>query len=664
MNVRRWGIAAMWLVLAAAQTTARAQTTQAAPVATAPAWRLFTDSLAGEQLVTIGDLDAAAVKNGPAYVMQAELTSRGAAVHTLKLASYFATVADKQRYDDDPETYAQAMAENPARYQGHYSLLNPVGLPGKTTRLPLATGLVRVTPAGEASIAVALDRLYWTPRSIERGEGWQQASFEITVFRGRSVEQAQPLARFVKTYRVSYNDYSLRASLTMENLTDGQLELSVDQHGPTGVPREDIRGDQRQAAYANLQSADQKVQNRLKNAGQIKALPVNAEEWLGNSDGKDPVLWVGTINKFFASMMYLEPAEQAGDWLAAPTWKANFYVEPIQETPESVVAATGVVLPAVALRAGQVKTAAFDVFAGPKKRELFSKADSPFFRELYRKLNYIGTIDFGGCFCTFSWLALGMMWLLELFSKVALGNYGVAIIMLVLLVRLVMHPLTKKSQVSMMGMQKLGPKVQALKDKYADNKDALNREMAQLYKEQGPAQLLGCLPMLLQMPIWVALYTGLNASVELRHAAFLPVWITDLAAPDALFHLPSTLPLIGDSFNLLPILLGAAMFFQMKYSPQSAAAATSPEQAQQQKMMKLMMPAMMLVFFYKAPSGLTLYIMASTFAGLVDQHYVRKHIEKKKAEEAALETTVRVPGKASRSTRPKKPKGPFWTKHG
>jgi membrane protein insertase Oxa1/YidC/SpoIIIJ len=132
------------------------------------------------------------------------------------------------------------------------------------------------------------------------------------------------------------------------------------------------------------------------------------------------------------------------------------------------------------------------------------------------------------------------------------------------------------------------------------------------------------------------------------------------------------LPLIGSmtgpisSFNLLPLLLTVAMFLQAKLNPQMGAAGTAPtkEQETQQKMMKVMMPAMMLLIFYNAASGLTLYIMTSTFAGVIEQIVIRKHIEQRKAAEAAETTTVRVPGKAPRDTRPKKPKGPMFFKKG
>ena len=196
------------------------------------------------------------------------------------------------------------------------------------------------------------------------------------------------------------------------------------------------------------------------------------------------------------------------------------------------------------------------------------------------------------------------MWLLGRLSQVALGNYGVAIILLVFLVRLLLHPITKKGQVAMMRSQKLAPQVQKLKEKFADDKATLNREMMALYKQHGATPLWGCLPMVLQMPIWFALYAALNASVELRHAGFLPVWITDLSAPDALWTWPErySLPLLGHTLNLLTILLTVAMFFQVKTMPSSMGqAAATPDQIRQQKMMQYMSPVMMLLFFYSAP---------------------------------------------------------------
>jgi YidC/Oxa1 family membrane protein insertase len=125
-----------------------------------------------------------------------------------------------------------------------------------------------------------------------------------------------------------------------------------------------------------------------------------------------------------------------------------------------------------------------------------------------------------------------------------------------------------------------------------------------------------------------------------------------------------TLPLIGNSFNLLPILLVVAMYLQSKFNPAMGGqtATMTAEQQQQQKMMKIMMPLMMLLFFYNAPSGLTLYIMSSTTIGLIEQHVIRKHIREQEELEKQTETVVDAGGRGPRGNRPKKPKNPFRMK--
>jgi YidC/Oxa1 family membrane protein insertase len=218
-------------------------------------------------------------------------------------------------------------------------------------------------------------------------------------------------------------------------------------------------------------------------------------------------------------------------------------------------------------------------------------------------------------------------------------------------------------------MQKLQPEIAKLREKYKDDKAKLNEEMMKFYRTQGTGGfLLGCLPMALQMPIWVALWSGLNASVELRQAGFLPWWITDLAAPDAIMSWaePIYLPLVSgmagpiNSLNLLPLLLTVAMVLQQKLMPSTPQTANPNDPAaKQQKMMMWMMPVFMLLLFYNAPSGLTLYIMASTFAGVVESYVIRKHIRERDAQQASVETRVDMPGKGFRGERPKKPKGPF-----
>jgi YidC/Oxa1 family membrane protein insertase len=242
-----------------------------------------------------------------------------------------------------------------------------------------------------------------------------------------------------------------------------------------------------------------------------------------------------------------------------------------------------------------------------------------------------------------------------------IANYGVVIIILVFLMRLVMHPVTKKSQLSMSKMTTLAPKAEEIKKKYANNKTEMNKRLMALYKEQGASPIMGMLPMMVQMPIWIALWSAVYTGIELRGAAFLPFWITDLSAPDALVRFSAvTVPLLGwkiDSLNLLPLLMGVAFYLQQKLMPKQAAAAASPQAAQQQKMMMIMLPVLFPIMLYKAPSGVNLYIMASTFAGVIEQHVIRKHIqEKEQDEEKGL---VAATSKTGGKTKKKKPK-PFY----
>jgi YidC/Oxa1 family membrane protein insertase len=163
------------------------------------------------------------------------------------------------------------------------------------------------------------------------------------------------------------------------------------------------------------------------------------------------------------------------------------------------------------------------------------------------------------------------------------------------------------------------------------------------------------------MPIWMALWSAVYTSIDLRGAAFLPFWITDLSVPDALIRWPAiTLPLLGwqiDSLNLLPILMGVAFYLQQKLMPTQQSAATNPQMAQQQKMMQIMLPLMFPLMLYKAPSGVNLYIMSSTFAGVIEQHVIRKHIRDKEGQEA--KGLVAVTSKTGGKVKKKKPK-PFF----
>ncbi len=688
------------------------------PAATASATKPKTTAKAGTGEITWVGLPKqepekftiGSLAHGSEYMFAVELTNRGAAICTLKLSKHFATIDDKRLYDEDPEAYQKEWPTRGKEYRGHYSLLNPTAnAKEKEEFLPLATRALDIktsTADGKGiTLPLNLDGKFW--KLTKRTD--KSATFVYELGRGNAADldwdQAAKVLRITKTYTVAKNDHRVFVSLRVENLWGKGMNVTVDQAGPTGLPLEGVRRDERAVVYGKRQPDGTTIQPFRKPIGELGTPAKSKSEGflgLGRREAEPfdpsekfpeigkhhvvgttqeatpagaatPTLWMGYTNQFFGSIMYLVPEPgavwQGNFYAAAADEPPGFHATATDEPPKTRTFLTGIEIEGLALEANTAKEIKFELFAGPKKRDLFTgdvglftRKANPYFKQQYEDLNYLSTINLKVCFCAFSWLSLAMMWLLQQLSSV--GNYGVAIILLVVLVRMALHPLTKKGQVSMMKMQKLGPQIKKLKEKYKDDKEKLNKEMMQFYKTQGTTPLLGCLPMMLQMPIWIALWTSVQASVELRHAEFLPFWIIDLAAPDRLFSWATTLPVIGKDLNLLPILLTVAMFLQTKMNPQMGQVAATEQQQQQQKMMKYMMPGMMLFIFYAMPSGLTLYIMASTSAGVAEQYIIRRQIRAKDAADAATETTVTVPGKAPRKARPKKPKGPTWIKRG
>ena len=231
------------------------------------------------------------------------------------------------------------------------------------------------------------------------------------------------------------------------------------------------------------------------------------------------------------------------------------------------------------------------------------------------------------------WFAKLLLGLLNWFYAY-IPNYGLGIIFVTIVVRIAIYPLTLKSMKSMKKMQLLGPEMEELKKKYGDNQQELNKKMMEMYKERGVNPLGGCLPMFLQMPVFIALYRMLWNAFELRGAPFFG-WMTDLSQPDRMLYMPwmANVPFLGPMFeylNLLPILMGVAMVLSQKVMPVSG-----PAQNPQQKMMMNIMPVFFSFMCYNMASGLNLYILTSTILGVVQQRFTRvadaELKEKKKA---------------------------------
>ncbi len=204
----------------------------------------------------------------------------------------------------------------------------------------------------------------------------------------------------------------------------------------------------------------------------------------------------------------------------------------------------------------------------------------------------------------------GTRWLLKVIHRV-IPNYGLVIILLSVAAKLAFFPLTKSSTVSMRRMQEVQPQLQRLREKYKDDQQRQSKEMFALYKKYGINPMSGCLPVVVQMPVFWALFTVLSRAIELRQAPFV-AWIHDLSRPDVLFRLPVHLPIFGDKFSLLPTLMALGMWVQTKMTGMGSMPAGEGMMGMQTQMMNTMMPIMMFVIFYNSPSGLALYWLVNT----------------------------------------------------
>jgi YidC/Oxa1 family membrane protein insertase len=219
----------------------------------------------------------------------------------------------------------------------------------------------------------------------------------------------------------------------------------------------------------------------------------------------------------------------------------------------------------------------------------------------------------------FGWtdvIAKPLLYLLLFFNKYV-NNYGVAIILLTILVKLLFWPLTHKSQKSMKEMQKLQPHMAKIREKHKNDKQKMNQELMGLYKTYKVNPMGGCLPMIIQLPVFFALFRVLGSCIELRHAPFM-LWITDLSAPDRLFNFPFQIPFMQAPYGIpvMTLLMGASMFIQQKMTP------TVGDPAQAKMMMFL--PVIFTFMFINFPSGLVLYWFVSNILTIGQQYGIKR----------------------------------------
>ncbi len=302
------------------------------------------------------------------------------------------------------------------------------------------------------------------------------------------------------------------------------------------------------------------------------------------------VEWTGMQSPYFvAAVLPEEPTQASARFVAIEpgvSGVAELYFDPLRLPP------------------GQSATRRFQVYVGPKEEPRLSAVGPAL----------LGSIDLG-----WSWvkpLTRFFHWLLSALH-VFIPNYGLTIIVLTIMVRLVTAPLTTKQMKSMERMRALQPKLTELKEKHADDKQKQSEAMMSLYKQEGVNPLGGCFPMLLQLPVFIGLFYSLRSSIQLRQAPFFG-WIDDLSAPESLFEIPG----LGLPLRVLPLVMGASMLVQQKITP------TQGMDPAQQKMMTIVMPIMMTVLFYQFPSGLVLYWMVSNVLAISHQLWIGRHLRR------------------------------------
>lgn len=283
--------------------------------------------------------------------------------------------------------------------------------------------------------------------------------------------------------------------------------------------------------------------------------------------------WIGMLQHYFVAA-----------WLPKDKTNREFFTRKL----DNGLYATGVVVPVGQIAPGQKSVISVPLYAGPTESTLDKIAPG------------LGlTVDYGWL----TILATPIFWLMTLLQGVV-HNWGVAIILLTILIKMVFFPLSAASYRSMAKMRVVAPKLEKLKQRYADDREGLNHAMMELYKTEKINPLGGCLPVLIQIPVFIALYWSILASVELRYAPFFG-WITDLSA--------------ADPYYILPVIMGLSMLIQSKLNP-------TPPDPIQAKVMQIM-PIVFSVVFFFFPAGLVLYSIVNNALSIAQQWYINRTLE-------------------------------------
>ena len=375
-----------------------------------------------------------------------------------------------------------------------------------------------------------------------------------------------------KTFTFQPDSYLIDLDVIIQNNSNNTLSDQL------GLRLSNIREVSKNSSSYAFEGPSALIDGKLK---QVKIKKDNPPDIL-----KGKIQWIALEDRYFMTSL-----------IAKEMQKSSMR---IKITPDKLL--NEYIGPKIAVESGTSKHFKYAIFFGPKKQDLL------------KKLNYnlSQVIHFG----FFDFLAKPFLWFLNFIYSI-IPNYGVSIIILTILTKILLWPLGNKSYKSMNQMKRLQPLMQEIREKYKNDKTKMNQEMMGLYRTYKINPLGGCLPMIVQIPVFFALYRMLYQAIELRHAPFI-WWINDLSAPDRLFHFNFSIPMMQPPYGIpvLTIIMGASMLLQQKMSP-------PPGDPAQAKMM-MIMPIVFTVIFINFSSGLVLYWLISNLLSIGQQYYIQK----------------------------------------
>jgi len=601
-----------------------------------PSWTagaLHFTSGAEDELIILG--------GGEGDTLELELAPRGAAIATIRLC---------ERKDEHYRFRQSTEGDVP------YTVLQPV-VDDAGPQFSFATRRIWL---GDEKQALALADVVWGVAGEPDPRG-RRVSF-VTALRNAD---ESPLLKLTKTYELLPEPLMLRIDLGVENVSGEPLTVALEEGGPLGIRQENPQYDMRRLATARWTSDGMRLDKPLQRSDLVKAAQHGEPRLLGSGSGEEPFVWLALVNKFFG--VFERPLPATG---VAPQYvqavSATAAAPDLPDNPGDLLARVRTT-PQTLAPGGQSEFH-FEIYAGPKDSKILARSNPAFADSKRLAYDLVQNADVR-CVCTFQPLPRVMAWLLHTIHAVV-RNYGIAIIVMVVVIRGLLHPLTVFQQKSMFRMQdamtRLQPLLQKAREKFPNDKVRQNQEMMRIYAEENvnpAASIVGMLPLFIQMPILVALWTALNTDVHLRHAPFDGWWIEDLSAPDALVTFAGDgltipvlgwLPLIGrvftniHSLNLLPLLMAVSMWLQQRYMPkpghhakpgEAKPAGTTPakpgamtpeQQLRQQQMIGYMMCVLFPLMFYNMPAGLNLYWMSTNIFGIGETLIIRRQLKAEK----------------------------------